>query len=51
MQKRNISTSIVEYVLSKPDNILDENGKRIYQSIVGEQNNQFLIRIIRECKY
>ena len=43
MQLRGIRKSIVKDILTKPDQIKEEKGNKIYQSIVSE--GKYLIRI------
>ncbi len=43
---RQISQSVVEDVLANPDQVLEEDGKRIYQSVIlSEKGGNYLIRI------
>lgn len=43
MKLRNISKNVVEKILSNPAQIKNENGKKVYQSVV--DNGKYLIRI------
>ena len=43
MELRKISKNVVEKILSKPEQIKDEEGKKVYQSIA--ENGKYLIRI------
>ena len=45
MQQRHISITIAKKVLANPDQILTENGKKIYQSLVAIAGKNYLIRI------
>jgi hypothetical protein len=43
MKLRNIPKNVVEKILSNPEQIKNEQGKKVYQSIV--ENGKYLIRI------
>jgi hypothetical protein len=45
MLLRDISVHIVEKVLKNPDEIIDDNDKRIYQSVISFDDMRYLIRI------
>jgi uncharacterized protein YpmB len=45
MRERRINIAIAEKILTSPDQILTENDKKIYQSIVGMEGKNYLIRI------
>lgn len=43
MVSRGIPISVVEQILAKPDQIKEENGNKVYQSLT--ENGKYLIRI------
>ncbi len=45
MELRGISMEIATKILQKPNQIIKENDKTIFQSIITEDNKSFLIRI------
>jgi hypothetical protein len=45
MKLRNISQTIVEKILKNPQQIIKENGHKIYQSIVKMGSGNYLIRV------
>ena len=45
IELRNISKKQVMEILINPDEVLDFNGKRVYQSVVISQERKYLIRI------
>ena len=45
MELRNIPKEMVENVLRNPGQIKDENGRKVYQSIVSFDTGQYLLRI------
>ena len=45
IELRNISKKQVKEILINPDEVLDFNGKRVYQSVVISQGRKYLIRI------
>ena len=45
MKLRGISIAIVSMVLANPGQIIVDNGKTLYQSIVLEESTSYLIRI------
>lgn len=45
MELRKISKEIIEKILDKPAQMKDENGNKIYQSIISESSKDYLIRI------
>ncbi len=51
MNTRNISTEIVSKILSNADQILTQEGKKIYQSIINfEKEGKYLVRIFINTK-
>lgn len=48
MQLRGINRTTVEDTLTKPDQIIEKKGKKIYQSILSDNN--YLIRIFVNIK-
>lgn len=42
---RNISIEIVQRVMESPDQILEQENKRIYQALIRGDDKDFLIRI------
>lgn len=45
MQQRDISVAIANKVLKNPGQVLEENGKKIYQSVISIKDKKYLIRI------
>ena len=45
MQRRQISVAIANKILKNPDQILEEDGYRVYQSIIPDKGKNYLIRI------
>ncbi len=45
MDLRQIGKAVVRKILNDPGQVLEENGKRIYQSIVTTRGKEYLIRI------
>ena len=45
LKRRNIPVTLITEILSKPQQIIDQNGKKIYQSIVSIDGTKFLARI------
>jgi len=45
IELRNISKKQVKEILINSDEVLDFNGKRVYQSVVISQGRKYLIRI------
>lgn len=44
-KKRNIPETLITEILSKPQKIIDQNGKKVYQSIVFIDGSKFLVMI------
>ncbi len=45
IQKRGINEALIFEVLNNPHQIIAQNGKEVYQSIVSINDNKFLLRI------
>lgn len=45
MKLRQITKSMVEKILEKPEQIIKENGHKVYQSVVLIEKKKYLIRI------
>lgn len=45
IQKREINEALIFEILNNPQEIIDQNGKKVYQSIISSNENKFLIRI------
>ncbi|RYE29497.1 MAG: DUF4258 domain-containing protein [Sphingobacteriaceae bacterium] len=45
MNLRNISLKTVERIMENPDQIIEQENKLIYQSLVRKDNKDYLIRI------
>ena len=45
MQQRQISVAIVTEILKNPDQVLDQNDNKVYQSIISLEDERYLIRI------
>ncbi len=45
IEHRNISKELVEEILDNPGEILNYNGKKVYQSVITFQGKKYLIRV------
>ena len=45
IDKRNITGEMIEFVIKNPDEIIDENGNKIFQSVLKIEDKNFLLRI------
>ena len=45
MKLRHISKAVVEAILENPQQVIKENGHRIYQSVITMEKTNYLIRI------
>jgi hypothetical protein len=46
MDTRGISKAIVENILKEPEQVKDENGKKVYQSLIKFENkNEYSVRV------
>ena len=45
LKQRHISVAIANKALKHPDQILDSEGKKVYQSVIQEEGKNYLIRI------
>jgi len=45
MEHRNISDDTVKKILDEPEQIIEEKGKKIYQSIIETKTQKHLLRV------
>lgn len=45
MELRKISEDTVKKIMDKPEQIIEQNGKKIYQSIIKTGSQEYLLRV------
>ena len=45
MQRRQISANVANAVLKDPGQVIEEDGNKVYQSVIRENGKSYLIRI------
>ena len=45
LKRRSIKRSTIEHIVENPDEIIEENNKKIYQGIIKDNSKRYLYRI------